>query len=49
MGDRFILLVIDTCVVVCIVELDAVAREVAWSFVVLVALILPTDKHLGRL
>lgn len=48
MGDRFILVVISTCIVVCIVELDAVAREVAWSFVVLVALMLLTDKHLGR-
>ena len=34
MGDRFILVVISTCIVICIVELDAVAREVAWSFVV---------------
>ncbi len=36
-------------IVVSIVELHAVGREIAWSFVVLVVLILPIDKHLGQL
>lgn len=36
-------------VVFFIVDLDAGAREVAQAFVVLVALMLHTDKYLGRL